>query len=156
VKPKIKRGRGTKKIPVVGIKERSTTHVYAKVMLPDSEGRKLTGKQPLTIIEKACKEGTVVATDGFGAYKILDKKRQSRKYSPVTVNHSKGQYYTGNGIHINGIENFWSILKRGIIGVYHHVSGKYLHRYVDEFCFRQNTRLNKNMFNVLLCQCVLV
>jgi transposase-like protein len=155
-KPKVKRGRGTKKIPVVGIKERSTTHVYAKVMLPNEEGRKLTGKQLLEVIEEVCKGKNTVMTDDYKSYKILDKKENGDKYIHLTVNHSKGQYYAGNGVHTNGIENFWSVMKRGIIGIYHHISKKYLQRYVDEFCFRQNTRLDKNMFNILLCQCVLV
>ncbi|GHV52079.1 hypothetical protein AGMMS49579_08800 [Spirochaetia bacterium] len=90
----------------------------------------------------------------------LDKEPLNKKYTHLTVNHSKGQYFAGsyNGIDIstNGIENFWGILKRGIIGVYHHISGEYLQTYLDEFCFRQNTRLDTNMFNVLLEQCVLV
>jgi transposase-like protein len=72
------------------------------------------------------------------------------------VNHSKVQYYAGNGIHTNGIENFWSILKREIIGIYHHISEKYIQRYLDEFALRQNTRLDTGMFNVLLKQCILV
>jgi hypothetical protein len=47
-----KRGRGTDKIPVVGVKERSTGHVYAQVMLPDEKGRELTGSQLVSVINK--------------------------------------------------------------------------------------------------------
>jgi hypothetical protein len=43
-------------------------------------------------------------------------------------------------IHANGIENYWSLLRRGINGIYHHVSTKHLHRYCDEFAFRFNSR----------------
>jgi transposase-like protein len=50
------RGRGTKKTPVVGVKERSTGKVYAKVMLPNNKGQKLNGKQLLGVIEQVCKE----------------------------------------------------------------------------------------------------
>jgi transposase-like protein len=152
---KSKRGRGTDKTPVVGIKERGTGRVYAKVMPPNGKGQKLTGKQLYALIKEICKEGATVATDDFSGYKILNRPKQREKYAYVTVNHSKGQYYAGNGIHTNGIENFWSVFKRGITGICHHTSAEYLQRYVDEFCFRQNTRLDTDMFNVLLSQCVL-
>jgi transposase-like protein len=155
-KPDAKRGRGTKKPAVAGIKERSTGKVVAKYMPYNENEKRLTGPQLLGVIKEVCTEGTTIMTDQYSGYKILDKKRQQKKYGHETVNHKKGQYYAGNGIHTNGIENFWSVFKRGIIGIYHHVSEKYLQRYVDEFCFRQNTRLNRNMFNVLLKQCILI
>jgi transposase-like protein len=158
--PKNKRGRGTKKIPVIGVKERSTGRVVAKVALPDNKGRKLTAKQLVEVIERACKEKPaekiVVATDELSGYNKLDSKKYEDKYIHVKVNHKIFQYDAGNGIHTNGIENFWSVIKNGIRGVYHHISLKYLQRYVEEYSFKQNTRLDKNMFNVLLGQCVLV
>jgi transposase-like protein len=125
-------------------------------MPPNEKGEKITGKQLLEVIKEVCKKGTIVATDDYSSYKILDKKRQQKVYGHVTVCHSKGQYFKDGGIHTNGIENFWSILKRGIIGIYHHISEKYIQRYLNEFSFRQNTRLDTNMFNILLGQCVLV
>jgi hypothetical protein len=57
-KPPAKRGRGTSKTPVVGVKERSTNRVYAQVALPNEEGQKLTGRQLLAIPDKVYKEGT--------------------------------------------------------------------------------------------------
>jgi len=56
-----------------------------------------------------------------------------------TVNHRSAEYARGNW-HTNTAENFFSIFKRGIVGVYHHVSEAHLHRYCREFDFRYNTR----------------
>ena len=57
-----------------------------------------------------------------------------------TVNHSIEEYVRGVFYHTNTVENYFSILKRGIVGVYHHVSPAHLKRYVGEFDFRYNTR----------------
>jgi hypothetical protein len=46
-------------------------------------------------------------------------------------------------------------MKNGVRGVYHHISLKYLQRYVEEYAFKQNTRINTDMFDVLLGQCIL-
>jgi len=51
---------------------------------------------------------------------------------------------------LNTIENFWSILKRGIIGQYYHLIDKWLNKYIIEFCFKYNNRDNKDVFNNLL------
>ena len=56
-----------------------------------------------------------------------------------TVNHSIKEY-ARNGVHTNTIEGFWAILKRGIKGQFHHISIKYLNKYLDEFCYRYNMR----------------
>jgi transposase-like protein len=56
-----------------------------------------------------------------------------------TVNHSIGEYVRGN-VHTNTIEGYFSILKRGIMGTYHHVSQQHLKRYLAEFDFRYNAR----------------
>jgi hypothetical protein len=53
------------------------------------------------------------------------------------VNHSAGEYVRGMA-GVNGVESVWAVLKRGLHGVYHQVSAKHLHRYVDEFAFRLN------------------
>jgi len=55
-----KRGRGTKKTPVVGIKERGSGRVHAQVMLANEESKKLTGKQLLAVLDKVCKKGTTL------------------------------------------------------------------------------------------------
>jgi transposase-like protein len=151
-KSKIKRGRGTKKTPIVGIKERNTKRVYAEVALPNEDGQKLSGKQLLTIIDKVCKDDTTVVSDDFTSYKILDK--DTNKFLHLTVNHSQGQYSAGDGIHTNGIESFWSLVKRAYIGTHHHYSVKYMQNYINEVCFRQNNRKNTNIFDKLLKQAV--
>lgn len=56
------------------------------------------------------------------------------------VIHSQGEYVRVDA-HTNGIESFWSMIKRAIIGVYHNVSRKHLWRYVVEFVTRQNIRV---------------
>jgi transposase-like protein len=150
-KEKAKRGRGTDKTPVIGVKERGTKRVYAKVALPNEKGQKLTGKQLMDILDQVCKEGTTVASDDFSGYCILDKETE-KKYAHVTVNHSIGQFSAGNGIHTNNIENFWSLVKRQYIGTHHHYSVKYMQGYIDEMCFRQNNR--EGGFDTLLKQCV--
>ena len=134
-----KRGKGTKKTPVIGVKERSTNRVYAKVAFPDKNGKKLTGKQLFNVLDTVCKDKTTVFTDDYCGYGFLDDEtRNPRKYVHIVVNHSVGQFSAAPGINTNGIESFWAILKRGILGIYHHVSVKYLQNYVNEFCFRQN------------------
>jgi hypothetical protein len=58
--------------------------------------------------------------------------------------------YVLGEIHTNGIESFWSLLKRGIIGSYHRVSAKHLRRYVDEYCWRENLGKDTDLFDSLL------
>jgi hypothetical protein len=82
-------------------------------MLPNEKGEKLTGKQLLSVLDAVCKEGTKVATDDFSGYNILDKETEN-KYLHVSVNHSLGQFVNGD-IHTNGMENFWSLVKREYI-----------------------------------------
>ena len=60
-------------------------------------------------------------------------------YDHQTVSHSVGQYVDEN-IHINGMESFWSDLKRGHKGTFHNIGHKHLQRYMTEFAGRHNTR----------------
>lgn len=80
--------------------------------------------------------GAAVVTDEFAGYRGLNAKG----YIHHTVNHSAGEYVRHFCIHTNGIESFWALLKRGHYGIYHYMSPKHLHRYVNEFSFRQNTK----------------
>jgi len=166
VPPTIKPGRGTRKTPVFGIKERESWNVYARIMLPDELGKKLTGRQLLSVIEKVCKEGTTVISDDFSSYKILDEPdflmllddlEPTARFGHKTVCHSRGEYVAPCGVHTNGIESFWALFKRGHHGTYHSMSVKWMQRYLDEFCFRQNNRkLSKlDRFDLLLKQSIL-
>lgn len=73
-------------------------------------------------------------------YKGLTKKN----YKHEAVNHSVGEFIRDQ-VHTNGIESFWSMLKRGYVGVYHQMSKKHLQRYVDEYVGRHNERQNETM-----------
>lgn len=144
--PKNKRGRGTNKTPIVGVVDRENKRIYVKVAMPNKEGKKLTGKQLLEILNKACVSGNnTVITDEFRSYSILNRS----KYYHLKVDHQK--MFASGDVHTNNIESFWATLKRGVYGIYHHVSPKYLQRYVDEFCFRYNNR-KLNMFDMVLRQ----
>ena len=58
---------------------------------------------------------------------------------PLTIKHSVGEYVS-HMAHVNGVEAFWSLLKRGFHGTYHKMSPKHLDRYVQEFAGRHNDR----------------
>jgi transposase-like protein len=77
----------------------------------------------------------MVYTDEAPAYQRLPK----RGYAHKRVHHSHRVYVSGD-VHTNTIEGFWSLMKRGIDGVYHAVSAKHLQMYVDEYAFRYNHR----------------
>lgn len=147
--PPLKRGRGTKKQPVVGVVDRSKSKIHARVALPDRRGKKLSGKQLLQILNEVTKDGSTVITDEFRAYNILKKT----KYYRLKIDHTKA--FTDGFVHTNTVESFWATLKRGIYGIYHHVSLKYLQDYVNEFTFRFNNRDNGNAFDLVLKQAIL-
>lgn len=80
--------------------------------------------------------GSKVVTDSYRSYNGLDASFQH-----VAIKHTEGNYITIGEDHTNTIEGFWSLLKRGIVGIYHSVSPQHLHRYCNEFGFRYNSRL---------------
>ena len=92
------------------------------------------------------KQTAILYTDEWVGYNGL-----KRVYDHSFVKHGKGQYVNGR-IHTNTIEGFWSLLKRGIFGIYHFTSKKHLQMYVDEFVFRYNTRniTSENRFDLML------
>jgi transposase-like protein len=92
---------------------------------------------------------TLVATDDSLLY---DGVQWGKLRSHQTVDHSKGEYVRGQ-VHTANIDQFWSLLKRGIMGSFHHVSKKYLPLYVNEFTFRHNHRKDEDMFGLLIAGC---
>lgn len=127
------------KTPVLGMIERKGK-LIAKVV-SDTKRTTLTPH----VIENI-KQSASVITDEWLGYKSL-----KRIYDHTFVKHNEGEYVNGR-VYTNTIEGFWSLLKRGIVGIYHFTSRKHLQRYVDEFVFRYNTReySTKNRFNTLL------
>jgi transposase-like protein len=125
---KLKKGRGSVgKTAVIGTLDENGK-VNAKVS-QDVKRNSLHG-----FIHNNANEGATVVTDSFPAYRGLN----SHGYTHKVVNHTIGEYIRDNA-HINGIESFWALLKRGYYGVYNHMSPKYLNHYVNEFLFRHNT-----------------
>ena len=85
-------------------------------------------------IFKHIDKGASVMTDELLSYKAL-----YQTFDHYSVNHSAKEYVNG-AIHTNTIEGFWSIFKRGLLGIYHLVPKKHLQKYLDEFVFRYNTK----------------
>lgn len=81
------------------------------------------------IISENISDGSIVVTDGHGAYSNV-----KRTYQHHVVNHTAGEFSRGI-YHTNTVEGFFSHLKRGIIGIYHQVSPKQLQRYCNEFSY---------------------
>ena len=105
----------------------------------------MTGFVNSTVGEKV----TLLATDENPAYHYIDQHKMNVHQ---VVNHGRGEYVRGD-VHTNNIENFWSLLKRGVIGTYHHVSKDYLPLYLNEFSYRHNNRHNANAFALMITTC---
>lgn len=139
-KEKGNQGRSLKdKSAVLGMKERS-----GKVKAMVVPNTKIDTIQPL--VENNVKPGVTVYTDEWWAYSNLQSKFDHKR-----VNHGAKEY-VNQMAHTNGIENFWSHLKRGIDGIYHWVSKEHLQVYVNEYSLRFNTRTSttSERFNLIL------
>lgn len=97
---------------------------------------KVTGETLRAVLVTNADRGSWLMTDEHAGYKKVGKEFVGHG----TVSHSTGEYGRATYFHTNTIENFFSIFKRGIVGVYHHVSEAHLKRYTTEFDFRYNTR----------------
>ncbi|WBO21999.1 IS1595 family transposase [Sphingomonas abietis] len=124
---KLNAGRGTVgKVAVIGI--RGTATVKA-MPIANTKAATLQG-----FIRDNAPAGATVVTDSHSSYVGIE----ASGYKHIRVNHSVGEYVRDMA-HTNGIESFWALLKRGHYGIFHYMSAKHLHRYVNEFSFRHNT-----------------
>jgi len=117
---------------VMGIADRETTKI--RVMRYDSHSAAAV-KQ---MVKDNVAPGSEVHTDESNLY-----KRGMDEFIHKSVNHSKRQWLV-NGVHTNHVENFWSVMKRGIYGIYHQISYKHLQAYCNEFAYRYNSREMKD------------
>ena len=123
-------GRGGKdKAVLVAVKDRPTNRIVAR-QVPNKKGPTLVG-----VLSDAAPKGAIVYTDEHKAYCNLGRLGYGHKI----VVHSRGQY-VAESAHVNGIESFWSMFKRGYHGTFHQLSEAHLHRYVAEFAGRHNMR----------------
>jgi len=125
-------GRASKKTPVFGMLDRDARQVRAHV-IPEVK-RQVLMEAILGNIEK----GSTIYSDGLSDYKPLRKM----EFVHETVNHVN-EYVRGQ-VHTQGIENFWSLLKRGLRGTYVAVEPFHLDRYLCEQVFRYNNRATKD------------
>ncbi len=126
-KRKAATGRGpVDMVAVVGAKDQATNKVNAKVI-------ESTDKDTLhDFVADNAEPDAVVYTDDAAAYEDIPNPHES-------VKHSVSEYVKGMA-HTNGIESFWSMLKRAHKGTFHKISAKHLQRYVSEFSAKHNVR----------------
>jgi transposase len=130
------RGDLAKKTMVTGIVERQG-RIVARV------SPEITMSAVSALVEEFVLPSTTVFTDESPTYNALPKLANAG-YQHRRINHSQKIYVAGD-VHTNTIEGFWSLVKRGIGGVYHSVSAKYLQGYLDEYAFRYNRRRSGNL-----------
>lgn len=118
----------TTKAPVVALVERKGRAVAFPV-------ERVDGCTLQTAIRERVHLNSHMMSDELHAYDGLSMGFAAHD----TIKHSEGVYAKGN-IHTNTVEGFFALLKRGIVGSFHHVSRGHLHRYCDEFAFRYSTR----------------
>ena len=128
---KLRAGRGTVgKAVVAGVRDRATGNVRVEVV-PDTSAPTLQ-----TLVQDSISPDATLYTDEAAAYRNLPNHE--------TVKHGVGEYVREQA-HINGMESFWRLMKRGYHGVYHAMSPKHLPRYVAEFDGRHNDRPSDTM-----------
>ena len=131
---KLHAGRGSVgKIAIAGIRSEAgevRAEIVENVKAPTLEA----------FVREHANPGATVVTDTHGGYVGLG----AAGFTHIRINHSVGEYVRDMA-HTNGIESFWALLKRGYVGIYHHMSAKHLHRYVREFSFRHNTAKSGTM-----------
>jgi transposase-like protein len=127
--PRPKRGRGTKKTPVVALVERGGRVRARKIDRVDAATLK-------SAIRENVDRKSRIMTDEWTAYRGIGSEFEG---GHETVNH--GAYeYARDDAHVNTAESYFALLKRGVMGSFHHISKQHLDRYCDEFSFRWDLR----------------
>ena len=124
-----KKGRGTKKIPVMALVERDGRIRTRVVEHVNADNLK-------TAIRETVSKKATIHTDELNLYKGIGTEFDG---GHQTVNHSQGEYARG-AVNTNTAESFFALLKRGVHGTFHHISKTHLPRYCDEFSFRWDQR----------------
>lgn len=138
-KPKSKRGRGTDKLPVVGIVERGG-NATARSFRGESMGGEAMER---FYLEKVDAPNSTVMTDEYAGYNKLKKHSEHK-----TVNH-KERYVDGD-THTNTMEGVWALVKRSVYGQHHWYSDKFANLYIGETVYKYNNRNNGGVFSWLL------
>jgi len=127
-KKKLNAGRGAVgKTAVLGMRERTSGKVKAKPVAN-------TDQETIhRVVHENIEVRSTLHTDEFAAYRGL----AGLFFDHETINHGAGEFVRGD-VTTNGIESVFAVMKRGILGIYHHASPKHLGRYIDEFSFRLN------------------
>ena len=115
------------KTPVAGARDRNTHEVDAAPLAGTGKGE-LQG-----FVRGQAEAGAQLYSDEAAAYAGMEE------FAHEAVKHSAGEYVRGQA-HVNGLESFRALLKRGYHGTYHHMSPQHLKRYVTEFAGRHNNR----------------
>jgi transposase-like protein len=126
---KAKRGRGTKKTPVMALVERDGRVRARKIDRVD--GATLKGA-----IRENVDRSSRIMSDEWSSYRGIGAEF---KGGHEIVTHSAGEYARGDA-HVNSAESYFALLKRGVMGSFHHISKQHLDRYCDEFSFRWDYR----------------
>jgi transposase-like protein len=130
------RGNKGKNTMVLGVVERK-----GKIVARATNDKSMAATN--TLLKEYVLPETIIFTDEATSYKQLPQL-EGMGYQHKRINHSAKVYVAGD-VHTNTIEGFWSLVKRGIGGVYHSVSAKYLQSYLDEYSFRYNRRDSGNL-----------
>ena len=128
-----KRGRGTRKMPVLGAVERSG-RVHAEPL----QGKMNSHELRNFVLRFMDGRNTHLMSDQFSGYSGIDRFAHSHD----TINHSV--HYVDGDIHTNGIEEFWATVKRSYFGQHHHYTRDYASLYIAEACFKYNNRKQIN------------
>lgn len=125
-----------------GYKGRGYAHKMKVVSLVEREGKvrsfqvpNVTAKTLASVLKSQVAQEANLVTDEASAYTLVGREFASHE----VVHHGAREYARGT-IHTNTIEGYFSILKRGLVGTFHHVGEQHLQRYTSEFDFRYNTR----------------